>query len=158
MNITNGFQPDTNAYEKKSPVLPGLAWHRAAQPKVLLLSREQCPCRVTCSKLALGRNGPYPFWDLAISPWNNTVLKLAFLIAQAESKLVCFVCLSWYLKKVWMECFKIGHTHLGLPQALHFLLCNIWLASPMHIYVTHLLPQASDLWSRSNGSPCSVFS
>lgn len=89
---------------------------------------------------------------------NNTVQKLAFLPAQAESKLVCFVWLSWCLRRAWTECFKIGHTHLGLPQALYFLLCNICLASPLHVYATHLLPQASDLWSRSDGALCGVFS
>ena len=128
---------------------------RAAWPKVLLLSKGQCPCRVTCLRLAFGRDGPYPVWDLALSYWKQHSTGIT---AQAESKLVCLVWLRWRSKKAWMECFKMGHTHLGSPQALYFLLCNIWLASPLHVYVTHLLPHASNLWSRSQGAPCGFFS
>lgn len=90
VNIRNGFQPDTNADEKKRLVLAGLAWHRAAWPKVLLLSRQQCPCRVTCSKLALGRNGPYYLWDLAVSPWKQQSTEMIFPYSSGGKQISVF--------------------------------------------------------------------
>lgn len=126
-------------------------------PKSYYLVESNAPAEWPAQNWHLVGTGLTVFGMWPSLPGNNRVLKWSFPTAQAESELVCFVSASWRLKKVWMECFQIGHTQLGLPQALLFLLCNTgW--PHLRTYGTHWLPQASNFWSRSNGAPCSIFS
>lgn len=116
MNITYGFQRDTNASEKKSLVLPGPAWHIAAWPKSYYLLKSNASAELPVQNWHVVGTVLTLFGIWLSLTGNNTVLKLAFFTVRAESKLLCFVHLSWCLKKAWMECFKIGHMHLGLPK------------------------------------------